>query len=504
MPWCGPTELRTFPTLGYDVAKWIQAHCVIPDGDHQGERYKLTPEMVRFLLHHYRVDPITGAFAYRRSQLVRPQKWGKGPFSAAMICAEAAGPVLFDGWDAAGEPVGRPWQTPLIQVTAVSEDQAQNVWAALVPMIELGNFDAEITDTGLTRINLPNGGRIEPVTASARSRLGQRLTFAVQDETHSWFKHDGGWRLADNQRRNAAGMGGRLIETTNAWDPAEESVAQQTAEYGGSDVYRDHLQPPANLSIRNKRERKKALRHVYGDSWWVPIDRIDAEVEELAQRDAPQAERFFLNRIVADTDAWLAPAQWAECAAPAEVVADREAVTLGFDGSLFDDHTALIGCRISDGHLFELAVWAPPDGGQINQTEVDAAVDAAFARFDVVRMYADPPYWQDYVGKWHADYGDAVREWWTNRERAMIAALERLHTAVTSHQVTHDGSTTLAQHVGNARRQRVRSGVTVRKDRPGSSRKIDAAIAATLAYEARADVIAAGAPADYFTPFRIR
>ena len=97
-------------------------------------------------------------------------------------------------------------------------------------MIELGNLAADIPDTGLTRINLPGGGLIEPVTASARSRLGQRITFAVQDETHSWLKSNGGRALADNQRRNLAGMKGRSIETTNAWDPAEQSVAQETWE----------------------------------------------------------------------------------------------------------------------------------------------------------------------------------------------------------------------------------------------------------------------------------
>jgi hypothetical protein len=128
--------------------------------------------MLRFLLWFYRLDPVTGKFVYDRGgQLCRPQKWGKGPFASAIICAEAdpEGPVLSDGWDANGEPVGRPWPTPHIQVTAVSEDQTDNVWRALRPMIELGDIAADIPDTGLTRINLPSGGLIEPVT-SAPSR----------------------------------------------------------------------------------------------------------------------------------------------------------------------------------------------------------------------------------------------------------------------------------------------------------------------------------------------
>jgi hypothetical protein len=44
-----------------------------------------------------------------------------------------------------------------------------------------------VLDGGLTRIHRTDGrGLLEPVTASAGSRLGQRLTFVVLDETHLW------------------------------------------------------------------------------------------------------------------------------------------------------------------------------------------------------------------------------------------------------------------------------------------------------------------------------
>jgi hypothetical protein len=124
-------------------------------------------------------------------------------------------------------------------------------------MIELGAIHGEIPDTGLTRINLPNGGKIEPVTSSAKSRLGQRVTFLVQDQTESWYETNGGRALADNQRRNIAGMGGRWLSTPNAWDPSEESVAQWTPEHESEGVYHDDVTPPESLSIRNKQERRR-------------------------------------------------------------------------------------------------------------------------------------------------------------------------------------------------------------------------------------------------------
>jgi hypothetical protein len=262
------------------------------------------------------------------AQLTRSQKWGKGPFGASIICAEAHpdGPVLFDGWDANGEPVGRPWPTPHVQVTAVSEDQTDNVFRALLPMIQLGSMSADIPDTGLTRINLPSGGLIEPVTAAARSRLGQRITFLLQDQTESWLRSNGGHDLSDNQRRGLAGMGGRFLSTPNAWDPAEDSVAQRTGESKAAGVYHDDADAGSG-SIRNKADRRRMLKKVYGDAatkprpdaeWepWIDLDRIDGEIEALLEYDPAQAERWFLNRKLASEGSAFDAEKFKALAAP--------------------------------------------------------------------------------------------------------------------------------------------------------------------------------------------
>ncbi len=506
MPWRGPQQKGEAPSLGHLVADYIQAGCAIPDGDHAGEPFMLTLEQYRFLLWHYRLDPVTGTFVYRRSQLVRPQKWGKGPLTAAMICAEADGPVLFDGWDAKGEPVGRPWATPWIQVTAVSEDQTDNIWRALVPMIELGGITADIPDTGQTRINLRGGGRIEPVTASARSRLGQRITFAAQDETHSWLKRNGGIALADNQRRNLAGMSGRSIETTNGWDPTEASVAQLTHESKLADVYYDYPTPPAG-SVRNKRERRKVLKAVYGDSWWIDLDRIDAEAEELISRGDPgQAERFFLNRILPGASAAFDPLEWAGLACSDRIIPNAALVTLGFDGARVKDSTGIIATEVETGFQTVVAVWERPDNAteawEVPEAEVDAAVTAAFERWNVWRLYGDPPYWESTIDKWSGRYGEKrVISWWTNRRKPMAQAIRAFRTSVAAGELTHNGDPTYATHMGNARRVNHPGMLdddgtplwTVAKDGPNSPRKIDLVVAGCLSWEARGDAIAAGA-----------
>lgn len=519
MPWRGASRPGEFPTLGFAVADWIEQHCVIPDGDRMGEPFVLTDEQLMFTLRFYALrpdasadDPPSSAWRYPRGgQLVRPQKWGKAPFVSALICAEAQGPVLFAGWDAAGEPVGRPWASPWIQVTAVSGDQTDNTWRALLPMIELGSLSADVPDTGETRINLPNG-KIEPVTSSARSRLGQRITFAPEDETHSWLQRNGGRELARTQRRNLAGMGGRFLEQTNAWDPSEQSVAQQTyANPVG--VLIDYPLPPAG-SVRNKRERRKVMRYVYGDSakdgpggaWrgWIDLDRIDLEVEALLSEDAAQAERYFLNRAQAGESLVFDLGEWEAAALPREI--ERGSlITVGVDGARFDDALAIVACDVASGYLWPLAILErpedAPEGYEHDLELADGAMAEAFDTFSVWRAYCDPQRIDKLIDRWQGRWGEKrVVEWFTNRPRQIGYAVRNYRMAVRSGDVSHSGDPVMGRHHANARRmplnvydEEKRPLISMQKERPHSPMKIDAAMAACLAWEARGDAIAADA-----------
>jgi hypothetical protein len=339
-------------TFGHKVADWIERYCVIPDSWRAGEPYLLTEEMRVFLDQFYAIDERTGQFVHRRgAQLIRPQKWGKGPFSAAIILAEALAPVV--PLMEYGKLTLRPWPKPWIQVTAVSEDQTVNVFSALIPMIALGPLAQEIPDSGLGRINLPSGGWIEPVTASARSRLGQRVTFCVEDETHSWLQSNGGWSLADNQRRNLAGMGGRFLETTNAFDPVEQSVAQRTFEAKAPGTLIDDAPAPSG-SVRKREERDEVLTAVYGDALadrggWVDRERIHAEIEALLEHDAAQAERFFLNRKLASEGAAFNPERIKDLTG-GKRPKPGSYITLGVDGARHDDALAVVAADVRSGH----------------------------------------------------------------------------------------------------------------------------------------------------------
>ena len=91
------------------------------------------------------------------------------------------------------------------------------------------------------------------------------MTFAVLDELGFWLPPNHGHALADAILRNLAGMSGRFLGTTNAWALDEASVAQRLADAAGDGVYVDDVEPGAG-SVRDKRERRRMLRKVYGDA----------------------------------------------------------------------------------------------------------------------------------------------------------------------------------------------------------------------------------------------
>lgn len=532
--------LVDFPTLGDLLDAWYAQHLRVPDGFRRGDRLVQSDWQFWCTANHYRVredaewrpdNPLLNqAFVFRRSQIVGPQKTGKGPWAAAITAGEAVGPVIFGGWAGRGdgyacadhgcscgfeyeylpgEPMGIRHPSPLIQLTANSEDQVQNVYRPLTAMIRLGPLsDLLKVREGFIRIvgesDDEDMDRIDVVTSSARSRLGNPISFALQDETGLYTTQNKMVEVAEAQRRGAAGMGGRTMETTNAWNPAENSTAQRTWESDAADVFKFFRQPPPHLSYRNKRERRQIHEYVYNGSPWVTLDSIEAEASELMQTDPAQAERFFGNRLVSGSGAWLAePEKWDERARPV-TVKPRTKVALGFDGSDNNDWTG-IRCETQNFYQFtptyrvgaedRPAIWNPKNwGDRIPRSEVLAAFEQIAKNFEIVRAYLDPKFWESEIDALATKYGEKVFvKWHTNRVSAMHASLERFRTDIVNSdsRFTHDGDQTTRTHIRNAV-TKAYPGERYLLAKPNEHQKIDMTMSSVLAHEATNDAIVAG------------
>lgn len=519
MPWRGPQEDGEFPTLGYDVGEWIESHLVIPDGYKAGQPFLLTDEMWRFLVHYYRLYPHAApwpapdALRYTGGQLRRSQKWGKDPFGAAMIAAEAQGPTRFDGWNAAGEPVGAPYPSPLIVCLGTSEEQTANTWRPLLAMIRGGSLiNVPGMDVGETRIILPSGGKIEPATTSARARLGAPMTFVTITETHLFTLQGGHRRVCGAVKRNVAGMDGRWLEMTNAWDPTEGSEAQVTGDNPDDRTYVDTVEPNRVEDLNDDEALYTELLRQYGDSarekgGWVNIrGRIFGECRSPKHMEADR-RRFFLNEIVVGESVFVDPIRW-DALASEETLSQGETIALGFDGSKFRDATSLVACRLSDGKLFNLRTWERPKDAvqwRVPTVEVDEVMRNTFEAYNVTLMFADPYRWQDYLDTWAGEWPKQVVEFPTNVEQRMDKAIERFTTAFAAGQIANDGDETLARHCKNAvivkgSRKKPRPGEDsdmpsfyLKLAKRGTGQLIDGGVAAVLAYAARGQAIEDGA-----------
>lgn len=491
-------------SLGYQVIDWIETYLVHGPGDVQGQPIKLDREYSRFIVDAYEVDR-TGRRRVSRALLSRPKGRAKSELAGMLACAEALGPVRCDGFDAHGNPVGRPVTYPYIRCLATEENQAGNTYDNVYYMLAEGPVIDEYPglEVHLAKVNIPGGGEIVPSSASSASKDGGKETFAVFDETHLYTTPELR-RMHETVSRNL--LKRKIaqpwaLETSTMYAPGEGSIAEDThnlylrvleglAEAPGLLV--DHREAPP-VSIRNKAELKRALRYVYGPAAeWMDLDRMVAELQSMREHEV---KRYFLNQPTATVDAYIDKETWDAAKTDAHPEPGDQ-IAIGFDGSLRYDATAIVGCRLSDGLIFPVKVWENPhtsDDWEVDVLEVDAAMAEAFKTYRVEWVYADPAYWQDIVGRWAIEFGDRhVFEFWTHRDTPMAQAVERFETAVRTRQLSHTGDPTLTRHVLNARTREVRAGVVLRKETKRSKKHIDAAMAAILAFQARADAIADG------------
>lgn len=491
-------------TLGWDGLAW----CGTWLQHSRDEPWRFTKEQARFLLWWMAVDE-RGEFLYHDAVLQRLKGWGKDPFGACLLALEMLGPSRFAGWDDDGQPIARDVPTAWVQTAAVSLEQTKNTMRLIPGLFTPAAKQAFGLQIGKEKIYALGDERLfEAVTSSPSTLEGARATFIVLNETHHWLENNDGHEMSAVIARNAAKSpdgSARTLRITNAYEPGLDSVAERDREawekasagtnyefgmlYDSLEASPDApLAPDAALDV---------IPSIRGDSTWLHPPRIVQEIVD-PRNPASRSRRFWYNQIVAAEDAWVTRQEWDSCADRTKIVLDGEQITLGFDGSKRDDHSALVGCRVEDSHLFTIAIWDPDDyGGEIPTEQVDGAVQRAFAAYDVVGFYSDYYPWESYVDAWAQKYGSQLctkasgrnRVAWDmrGRQRESTQMAEAMHNAILERTLTHDGNGVASQYVYNARRRPNQYGVTFGKEHRESARKVDWLAAAMLARQARQD-----------------
>lgn len=528
-----PQDENDFPTLGWGVIAYLEGNLRVPAGPLYGRPIQLTLDQTEFFVELYRLDEF-GRFVYRRASRRGPKGKGKSPEAGMYAIAEFDGPVVFDGWDAHGQPVGKPRNYPWVQIAAVSEDQDHNVYGPMREMLAESDLSADNggrIDLGKTRIEFKDGspGKIEPVTASDSAREGQPITAAVLEETHLWVPSKGGHRMAKVLRRNAGKTGGRTVEFTNAPAVGEDSVAEATEKAAAkgtpgllySTAVGRFVDDPKNPD--NRDVMVAALADVYDDGSGTPVPWVDIQrqYEECMDPDVPVADvyRFYLNLTRKSENRAFDPKTY-------DALADRERVPEGpcvlmFDGARTRDCAVLTAWALGDDGLppfhFHVASWERPAQADAlyehPRGEIRAAVRDFMAEHTCVLFAYDSSFHElnSLYDEWIDEHGEAdpghgtglMVAYPTASGQRMEKALLRIQEDTRQGLYRHDGHELVTRHVHNAVAAKNRGGWWMLA-KESDNLKIDAAVTMTFGYDLLAvgrEMAEALAPADVWFAF---
>lgn len=438
--------------------KFIRQYLLTPKGQGAGKPFRLRG---------WQQEIVRGAFAkgVRTALVSLPRGNGKSALAAALAVAE-----LFIG-PASAE----------VLVVASDQRQANIVLRMARRMIELTPELAERTHIYADRLVVPeNDAVLTPLPAEPGALHGHDPSLLIVDELHVVTTEV--WEAvtsASGKRPESL----TLAISTPASSP--DSIMWSLVEHGreGTDpaFFLQEFCAPDGCEV-DDRGAWAVANPALGD--FLAEDGMAAVLATLRE---PVFRQLRLGQWVTGAESWMPFGAWAAVADPDRRVEAGERVVLAFDGSASGDSTALVGCTVGpDPHLFIVGLWENPGDPRwrVPRSEVDAAVDLAFDRYDVVELAADPWGWRSELESWAERHGEKkVLEWNTANGQRMAPATDRLFQAVTTQTVTHDDDHRLAAHVAHAVAKRTPMGDLVSKDKRNSPRKIDAAVAAIVALD---------------------
>ena len=541
-----PLDKVPFPTLGPQVADFIRERCVFGPGSLAGRAAVLDKEKLGAIYRLYEVYPRGHRRAGQRRFNRGALEWRKGTakteFAAWVAFCELhpEAPVRFDGWDAHGNPVGRPVASPYVPMMATTEEQVSELAYGVLKYVVEHGPDSGLFDSSLDRIiRLDHLGRADgralPVAVAPDSADGALTTFQHFDEPH---------RLWSPRQRAAHETMTQNLSKRPLEDPW--SLYTSTAGQPGQGSVQEDVRGEAEEIDQGQREDPS----LFFFARWAGADHADlstvkARIAAIAEATGPVGEygpgqferiardydrkgtdrtyweRVYLNR-------WLSSGSRAFDALKAQEQVRRGQgiprgafVTLGFDGARRRDATAIVVTEVSTGRQRLAGLWEKPrwtGDWEVDEDEVTQTIAHLMAYYDVAVLYGDPPYWVEPMASWAGRWEGRVVEYATNVYKRMAADYQAYADAITTGAVTYVGADDeiddLVRHIGNAGRKNLKilddqgSPMWITQ-KPDGHREllIDASVAATLSWRARLDVIRKGVkPKKQITgvPVRVR
>jgi phage terminase large subunit-like protein len=459
-------------TQGDKVCRFL-THFLSLGGSFHGQPFEVLPFQREVINDIYRLDD-EGKRRHRTYLLGLPRKNAKTTLAAALGVYH----LIADDADAA----------PVAIAAAGDRQQARLVFDEVRRMIQANEDLASVCTVYRNEVKCHrNGGTFRVVSADAGLQQGLNPSFVVIDEYHVHKTAELFDALTLGSATRSQPL--TLVISTAGFDL--ESPLGRLYRYGAK-VTSGEIEDPS-----------------FGMTWWGPAENEEYDLHdpevwarfnpawahfmnqgefESAHRRTAQAPfiRYRLNGWTKAENSWL-PAGVFEGLASERRLEPGEPVVLGFDGAWQSDSTALVACSVEEPrHIEIIGLWEKPDdqsamGWRTPVHEVYSTITDAFEKFSVVELAADPWRFEQSLASL-AEEGYPVVEFPTGSVQRMTQATQAMFDAVIDGRLSHSGDPALIRHFSNAVLREDARGARVTKDRRGSTRKIDAAVAAIIAH----------------------
>ena len=445
-----------------------------------GEPLRLRDWQKELLRHVYARDE-NGGLSAQLVLIGQPRKNGKSALSSAAIGLYS---LIAEGVNG-GE----------IIVVAATREQARIVFGECKRMVEQSELK-DVVQVYRDSLFVPSSHSVLKVmSADAFSAEGLNPSRIIFDELHAQPNRElfDVMSLAMGNRGKIAQLVAITTAGVKSDSTGQDSIAYELYQYGQK-VARGEIIDPAFFMAWW--EAPQDSDHRIPENWRLANpgfdDIVSAEDFVSAVRRTPEAEfrTKRLNQWVSSQISWLPTGTWDDLADLQELDPEAEYM-VGFDGSFSGDTTVLVGCTIpkadENPYVFLIKAWEKDerihdDSWRVEIQEVENMIADFCSRYKVREVACDPFRWQRSM-EVLADKGIPIVEYPSTSARRMVTSCAKFFDAVLDKKLVHDGNPLLARHLSNAVVKSDNLGVRIVKENRASSRRIDAAVAAVIAFD---------------------
>jgi phage terminase large subunit-like protein len=376
---------------------------------------------------------------------------------------------------------------------AAEKEQARIVFADAKKTIEANPELAELTKIYRDAIEVIATGSVYRVlSAESYSKEGLSPTAVYADELHAHQSRElfDVMSLAMGARGNQAHMVAITTAGVKTDRTGQDSIAYNLYQYGQK-VSRGEIDDPSFFMAWW--EAPAEADHRDPETWKIANpgfgDICDADdfASAVLRTPEPEFRTKRCNQWVSSAFSWLPTGSWESC--QSELDLNDKDYIIGFDGSFSGDSTVLVGATVEDEpQVFMIKAWEKDpnihdDTWRVDILEVENTIrDFVKANPRVKEIACDPYRWQRSM-EVLAEEGYPIVEYPSTNPKRMVVGCSKFFDAVVEKRIKHDGNPLLARHLSNAVIKVDNLGPRIVKENRASQRRIDAAVAAVIAFD---------------------